>query len=86
MAATVRAKIFAKDTASELKIFLAKQGWVFSNIKTLIVKSFSAEAANNASKVKWCKGTQRVIGGANIAFQEHNDTLEASYTIIGEGR
>ena len=78
-AATSRAKTFAKDLASELKIFLIKQGWVFSNVKALIAKSFSSEAADNASKAKWCKKSQRVIGGADIVFQEHNNTLEASF-------
>ena len=33
----------------------------------------------NASKAKWCNKIQRVIQGAYIAFQEHNDTLEPSF-------
>ena len=62
-----------------MKIFLVKQGWVLSSLGVLIAKIFTAEAADNASEATWWNKTQCVIGGADIAFQEHNDMLEASF-------
>ena len=60
-----------QDTGAWLKIYLLKQGWKFSCIQRLIVKSFMPETTYMPGKAKYCKRTKRVISG--YALQQRAD-------------
>ena len=67
----------ASDPAGWLKFYLLRRGWKRRTIKWLISKSFSTEAADNASKARYCKKTKRVISGAEVARRERNAKIDA---------
>ena len=66
-----------KDVGGWLKIYLLKQRWKFSCIQQLILKSFTPEAADMASKARWCKKTRTVISGYDIRRMEEAKALDA---------
>ena len=61
-----------------LKIKLKKRGFNRQCVKALIKKSFTPEAANDASMAKMCRRTGRIISGAEIRRGEHNGALDTS--------
>ena len=65
-----------KDVGGWLKIYLLKQRWKFSCIQQLILKSFTPEAAEMASKARWCKKTRTVLSGYDIRRMEEAKALD----------
>ena len=59
-----------------IKLKLKKRGFVRKCIKALIKKSFTPEAANDASLARMCRVTGRIISGAEIRRGEHNGALD----------
>ena len=61
-----------------IKLKLKKRGFLRKCIKALIKKSFTPEAANDASLARMCRITGRIISGAEIRRGEHNGALDTS--------
>ena len=79
-ALTPACKIIAEQVIAApsgyIKLKLKKRGFSRRCIKDLIKKSFTPEAANDASLAKMCRRTGRIISGAEIRRGEHNGALD----------
>ena len=74
--ASKMAEEIGEDLASWLKVYLLRRGWKVECVQKLIKESFTPEAADNATKARYCKRTQRVISGAAVKRMEHNKALD----------
>ena len=81
-ALTPACKIIAEQVIAApsgyIKLKLKKRGFSRRCVKDLIKKSFTPEAANDASLAKMCRRTGRIISGAEIRRGEHNGALDTS--------
>ena len=61
-----------------IRLKLKKRGFVRGCVKALIKKSFTPEAANDASLARIYHTTGRIISGSEIRRGEHNSALDTS--------
>lgn len=80
--ASFQGLMVTSDPAGWLKFYLLRWGWKRRTIKWLISKSFSFEAADNASHTKYDKKTERAILSVEVERRERNAKIGALGIIV----